>query len=347
MTPLDQRPLPDDVGSLGAPLSRAERREAEKQATGKQRRKVLAAVAIVLVVVIIAAIAVAAFGYRKVATNMRPTVIEQQQAKAALSAPPASKSEPIYVLVLGLDKRPGQTVGRSDSMMIVRLDPKSQAASTVSIPRDTKVTIPGHGTQKINAASAFGGPALAIRTVRDFTGLPINHYVAIDFRGFASIVDAMGGVWMNVDKTFDDVNGANTGGVSTVTHLEKGYQRLNGQQALTYVRARHPYADGDFARMRHQQQFLAAVAKQALAKNNLVRLPATANAVSANMKTDMTVPNMLGFAKQFKAIADGRIRSYTLPAHTARINGASYVIIEPGAKQVIADFRANRPPAKK
>ena len=116
---------------------------------------------------------------------------------------------------------------------------------------------------KITHANVYGGPALAIQTVKDFTGLPINHYMEVDFEGFVKLVDIVGGVTVKLDRPINDKKGASSsGGVSNVTYIPAGKQTLNGQQALTFVRSRK-FLDGDFTRIKHQQQFMIALLKKA------------------------------------------------------------------------------------
>jgi LCP family protein required for cell wall assembly len=158
------------------------------------------------------------------------------------------------ILLLGSDKRPGDTFSRADTIMLMRYG--GGKASRLSIPRDTLVNIPGHGPNKINAAYAFGGTPLTIETIKQYLGIDINHVVEVDFKGFPKFVDALGGV----DMTF---------GHCIVSHFEgrtarfaKGKHHLNGQQALDIVRIRKNACakyESDLTRARRQQQFLEAV----------------------------------------------------------------------------------------
>lgn len=258
------------------------------------------------------------------------------------SRPKNGVSEPQYVLLLGGDMRPGQTRGRSDSLMILRIDSERKKVAILSIPRDTRVPIDGYGNRKINAAFAYGGPALAVRTVKDFTGLPINHFALVDFEGFVDLVDIIGGVELDVAQSIDDTNGATAGGVSTVTHIDAGRQVLNGAQALTYVRSRE-FADGDFTRVKHQQQLLVALATQTLRPANIGRLPSALDVATRNIKTDMTTIQLAGLAQQFRGIDSKDIQAVTLKGVPRTIDGASYVIADQEAKtRIISGFRRGR-----
>jgi len=174
----------------------------------------------------------------------------------------AKPGKPRTILLLGSDARyADQKAGvrpRSDTILLVRVDPQTQVISAMSIPRDLKAEIPGHGSDKINAAYEMGGPRLTVRTVRklfeDATGdpFPINNVVNVDFRGFRRAVDYIGGVYVDVDRDyFNDVTGP--GGYAAID-IDPGYQKLEGQDALDYVRYRH--TDNDFIRAARQQSFL-------------------------------------------------------------------------------------------
>jgi LCP family protein required for cell wall assembly len=174
---------------------------------------------------------------------------------------------PQTLLLLGSDQRYIDRINksptRSDTMILVRLDPSKGATAIMSIPRDLKVKIPGHGTDKINAAYALGGPALTLRTIRGLLSqgspdghFPINHTVNINFGGFRRAVDRLGCVYVDVDRRyFNDNNPPNGGGGDYATiDVKSGYQRLCGQDALDYVRYRH--FDSDLVRAARQQDFL-------------------------------------------------------------------------------------------
>ena len=163
--------------------------------------------------------------------------------------------EPKTILVLGSDRRFGDGKGstpRSDTIILVRLDPEKGATAIMSLPRDLKVDIPGHGTDKINAAYANGGPKLTVRTVRQLLGIKINHVINVNFGGFQRAVNRLGCVYTDIDRRyFNDKGGP--GGYATI-NLQPGYQRLCGKDSLDYVRFRH--TDSDFVRAARQQEFL-------------------------------------------------------------------------------------------
>jgi polyisoprenyl-teichoic acid--peptidoglycan teichoic acid transferase len=172
----------------------------------------------------------------------------------------ADSGAPQTILLIGSDQRAkgsndakiNGTGARSDTMMLVRLDPRKRATALMSLPRDLKVQIPGHGTDKLNAAYAIGGPKLTVKTIKGLTGIPINHVINVDFRGFRAGVDKVGCVWIDVDRRYYNVN-SGAGGYATI-NIQPGYQKLCGGPALAYVRYRH--TDNDIVRGARQQGFL-------------------------------------------------------------------------------------------
>jgi polyisoprenyl-teichoic acid--peptidoglycan teichoic acid transferase len=168
--------------------------------------------------------------------------------------------KPQTILVIGddrrkIDVRQGNPT-RSDTMILVRLDPKKGATALMSLPRDLLVDIPGHGRDKLNAAFAIGEDALTLKTIRSLLGIPIHHYVRVTFWGFRQAVDRLGCVYVDIDrKYFNDNRPPNGGGGAyAAIDVPAGYQKLCGQRALDYVRYRH--LDSDLVRAARQQSFL-------------------------------------------------------------------------------------------
>ena len=156
------------------------------------------------------------------------------------------------IVVMGVDER-DEDAGRSDTLFVVMLDPKSNNISLLSIPRDTMVRIPERGWDKANHAFAFGGHKLTQQTVEEFLGIQINNYVVVDFKGFKGLVDAIGGIDINVEKDmyYEDPYD------NLVIDLQRGRQHLDGAKAIQYVRYRDE--EGDIGRIKRQQHFMAAI----------------------------------------------------------------------------------------
>jgi len=172
--------------------------------------------------------------------------------------------EPQNILILGSDKRPGDVSARSDTTMLLRLDPDQDAIALFSLPRDLKVNIPGYGVDRLNAAYAFGGPKLTLETVKQITGLDINHVVNVDFTGFYQAVNAIDCVYVDIDRSYYVPPEADYSEIN----IEAGYQLLCGDRALQYVRFRH--ADTDITRSARQQDFLRE-ARQKITPTRLFR----------------------------------------------------------------------------
>jgi polyisoprenyl-teichoic acid--peptidoglycan teichoic acid transferase len=185
--------------------------------------------------------------------------------------------DPQTILILGSDKRAGEgeTRGLSDTTMLLRLDPGKDLISVMSIPRDLKVEIPNYGTEKFNAAYAYGGPKLTLRVVKELTGLQVTHVVNVDFLGFVRAVDAIGCVYTDVDRRYYHSNvGVPPSEQYSEINIQPGYQELCGKKALEYVRYRH--TDTDIVRSARQQAFLSQARQEfpignlLTDKNNLV-----------------------------------------------------------------------------
>ena len=172
----------------------------------------------------------------------------------------AAPGKPQTIMLIGSDVRAKGASGygggqRSDTIILIRLDPSKKATALLSIPRDLKVSIPGHGVGKINEAYELGGAKLTLETVKEITGLRINHVISVNFLGFVDAVNQLGCVYMDIDHRY-----YNPGGSYAAINLQPGYQRLCGRDALSFVRFRH--TDTDIVRASRQQQFLAAMKEQ-------------------------------------------------------------------------------------
>lgn len=209
---------------------------------------------------------------------------------------------PTTILVLGSDRRPrtskepgARAAGeRSDTIMLIRLG--GGASQKLAIPRDTVVPIPGHGYGKINAAYAYGGAALSIRTVRDWTGIRIDHLVLVSLENFPGFIDALGGVDVKTPCVISDINGGTSnGGVSI--RLRAGENHLDGKSALAYARTRKNRCVAgydDLDRVRAQQLILGGVRNRLFTPGAFLRLPWAAWKAPQTIQTDMGAAGLLG-----------------------------------------------------
>ena len=170
----------------------------------------------------------------------------------------ADVGKPQTIMLIGSDQRAKgardfESGARSDTLILVRMDPAKKRTALLSLPRDLKVKIPGHGTDKLNAAYSIGGPELTLKTVKELTGLTVNHVINVDFKGFRAGVDAIGCVYADIDRHYFN-NNIGVAEAYAEIDVEQGYQKLCGQDALDYVRYRHE--DTDIVRAARQQDFL-------------------------------------------------------------------------------------------
>jgi polyisoprenyl-teichoic acid--peptidoglycan teichoic acid transferase len=200
-----------------------------------------------------------------------------------------SGGSPQTIMIAGSDRRHGDKKlglrARSDTIILMRIDP-NKGVALLSLPRDLKVSIPGHGTDKINSAYTLGGPKLTIRTVKQLTGLEINHYVDINFRGFSQAVDEIGCVFVDVDRRyFNNNSGLGFGSQYAAINVRPGYQRMCGQRALEYVRYRH--TDTDIVRSARQQDFLRQARQQLSVAKLIPRTQRLINIFADNTASDI------------------------------------------------------------
>ena len=237
-------------------------------------------------------------------------------------------------LLLGIDARKGETVSRTDSIILASVDTQSKQAALLSIPRDTRVQIPGHGLDRINAAIAYGGPESTIKIVEKLLGVPVDYYVMTNFNGFKDIVNTLGGVTIDVEKNmyyYDPTD-------NFLINLKKGVQRMDGNKAIQYVRFRQD-ALGDISRTQRQQKFLEALAKEMLQPSTIVKLPKLLPQINKNVETNLGVMDMLSLARAGKDLDNMNIVTETLPGNFLDIDGVSYWGVDAQqAKLVVADL---------
>lgn len=245
------------------------------------------------------------------------------------------------ILLLGSDKRSAEDAAaqgvsgeRSDVMMLVHITDDHESVYITSFPRDLYVDIPGHGKDRINAALAFGGPSLAVTTVEDYTGVPIDHVALIDFEGIEGLVDTLGGIDVQVPLDFE----------ADGIQFTKGTQTLDGEEALTFVRQRKQFADGDFQRNRNQQAVLKGIADKLISADTLTdprKLADTIEAVSPFLTTDegLTAGEMSSLGLSLRSVRGGDIYFLSVPhaGPTTTSGGASVVATDEEAMDVLRE----------
>lgn len=227
----------------------------------------------------------------------------------------------VHVMLMGVDRR-ADDVGRSDTLMVASIDMDKERAALLSVPRDTRVPLNG-GYEKINHAYAYGGHKLTQESVESLLGVKIDHYILIDTKAFARIVDAIGGVDIDVEKRmyYEDPWDDNGG---LVIDLYPGEQHLDGDHAIQYVRYRD--GEGDIGRIARQQKFMRAVLAELITPELLPRLPKLIGEIASALETDMSVPELLSFAKELKTLHANGLSAQMVPGRPAYIEDVSYWI---------------------
>lgn len=235
---------------------------------------------------------------------------------------PSGAPTPVTLLLLGLDRRPGErAVPRSDAILVVRVDPAQRRVAVLSLPRDLWVPIPGHGNNRLNSAYLWGersgppggGMALARAAVSELLGIPIDYVAVADFRGFAGLIDAIGGITVDVERPLIDTSFPTVGRGTTTVRFAPGRQRMDGVTALTYARIRHP--DSDFERGLRQQQVLLAIAERIRERGDLANLLAAERASAAlvgYLQTDMPPERLLALAWALRDLDPAGVERYAL-----------------------------------
>jgi len=310
-------------------------------------RKVLLTTAVVLVVLLGLGAGGLYFYVRGLEDNMG-----RVEAFAPISGerPDKPVSGTLNVLILGSDSRDPDAadggVYRADTIMLMHIPSSQDRAYLISIPRDLWVYIPlspdgtaGDTEAKINAATAFGGVPLAVMAVENYTGVRVDQVMMLDFAGFVEVTDALGGVDMYIEQTITSIHGDHR-------VFEEGNQHLNGEEALDYIRQRYQFADGDFTRMRNQQQFLKALLGKAADSGTLTN-PAKLNAFLQTATRTLTVDeefSLLSVGWKLRSVRGGNLTFLTSPHNGAGQVGDQSVVLsdDEGAAELYTAVRQDR-----
>lgn len=227
-----------------------------------------------------------------------------------------TEKDPISILLMGVDEREGDR-GRSDSLILMTVNPNTNSTQMVSIPRDTRTEIIGKGTQdKINHAYAFGGTEMALNTVENFLDVPVDYFVKINMESFKDTVDAVGGV--EVNNTLDFSYGG--------FDFPKGKITLDGEKALAYTRMRYEDPRGDFGRQDRQRQVIEGVMKKGANVSSITKFGDMFNVVRNNVTTNLTFDQMWDIQANYKA-ASQNLTQYQVKGSGDKINGIYYYIV--------------------
>ena len=260
------------------------------------------------------------------------------QEDTPVSIPKEEQKDRVNILLLGSDAR-GNEASRTDTMLLISADTKTKHVSIISIPRDTRVNLPGIGLTKITHANAMGevkggvheGTLAAVQAASNLLGVTVNDYVKINFEGFQKIVDAVGGIDVTLPQA--------------VGNIKAGNQHLNGDMALQLARNRYDVPDGDFGRQRDQFYLLSAMGNKLLSLENIPKLPQVLDIIHKDlMDTNLNDAQMLALASDFKGVATENIKYFQLPGKGIRAHdplvGSELYYYEPdkaGVKKVVLE----------
>ncbi|MEU3573028.1 LCP family protein [Kitasatospora sp. NPDC036755] len=333
---------------------------AEHKRVLSRRRRVLRTAACAFAALVVLGAGAALFAYFRFNGNIKSVDIDGRLGDAR---PPAATDGSFNILVLGSDSRSGDNgsmaggdtgeTARSDTAMVVHINQDHSRAEVVSIPRDTLVTRPdcadasgrtvaGAKRAMYNSAFESGGAACAVKTTEQLTGLRMDHYLQIDFAGFARVVDAIGGATVTTTVAIHDKDSG--------LDLQPGEHHLDGQQALAFVRTRHGVGDGsDLGRIELQKQMVRSLLRQVGGSGmltNPVKLWSIGDTVTKSITTDSalgSVNSLVGLAQELKGIGPDQLSMVTLPVETAPSDPNRVVPQQPQAGQVWAALKADQP----
>jgi polyisoprenyl-teichoic acid--peptidoglycan teichoic acid transferase len=295
---------------------------------GKKKLKILLFVAVFAVIGILSYLAIKHFVYGEVYTS-RPEIlagsdldkIKKKHEENLYKPEKEVNQRPYSVLLVGLDAKKMDT-GRSDTLIVVLVDPKNKKVSLLSIPRDTRVQIAGRDLDKITHAHNYGINS-TIMTVEDFLDIKMDYYAQINFEGFQSLINTIGGVTINVEKNLSFRDRI----TNTQFSLTKGTQKLNGIQALNYARFRDDW-ESDFGRNRRQQQVIKALMDETLSIRNITKVNKIVKDIGENVETDLDFDMFAKTMTNMKNVSSKDVYSIPMKASPTTINRVSYVIVD-------------------
>ncbi|MGE8204602.1 LytR family transcriptional regulator [Heyndrickxia sp. NPDC080065] len=259
-----------------------------------KRKKWLVAMLTVLIVMLVGGGAYAYSVYHSFnsAVNSIHKPVERKQPVKRTEEVAVKNGDPFSVLMLGVDERKNDK-GRSDTMILMTINPHLQSIKMLSIPRDTRTEIVGHGTvDKINHAYAYGDVEMSMDTVENFLNIPIDYYIKVNMEGFQDLVDAVGGVTVHNDLAFS------AGG----TDFQEGDIKLNGKDALKFSRMRKEDPEGDFGRQKRQREIIESILDEGASISSLWNYDNIFDALAKNVKTNLTFKEMMSIQSKYKDI---------------------------------------------
>lgn len=264
------------------------------------------------------------------------TMFEEFEQKQSLQAKFASEKFNDYtnILLLGIDDGDQNNAGRrSDAIIVASVNNETGFINLLSVPRDTKVNIPGRKTEeKINQAYYYGGVQLSVRTVEELLQIPIQQYVVIDMKVFSEIIDQLGGIYFYIERDMDYEDPY----AALAIHLKRGYQYLSGNEAANYIRYRSDEL-GDIGRVQRQQKFMKALYAEVFKLDTLAELPKLWEIVNRRLTTSFSVLDAAHLAKSLRKCDSNFIKTEMLPGKILQANGNSYWSVDVNALTVLRE----------
>ena len=330
-----------------------------------------------ILILLIATLAVAAVPtfwigakWQRAMTNVNKMIVTPVSLPTATAVPQSAEQAPVAILdeapepiptavpapggamnilLVGTDARPGEDISRTDTIVLAHFDPPTNRVSMLSFPRDLLVNVPGYGKNKINAAYPIGereiglgyGPALLKETIGELVGLPIDHFVMINFDGFKTLIDKIDGIYVDVPKALDDPTYPTDDYRTTKIHFDAGRQLLDGDRALIYARTRH--ADSDFGRNQRQQQVLMAIfdrVREQGVLSQLTNIDQYTESMSDYIRTDLSRSDMLSLVSMASKLNTESIQRYAIdPSMVVERHQPAYVLVltdKKGLKRLVS-----------
>ncbi|MDM7862351.1 LCP family protein [Staphylococcus borealis] len=271
----------------------------------KKKSTIFKVLLTIIIIVVVLAIIAGVYLFSKIHSLSDSITNPLDRDKSELRDKPAKEGDPMTVVLYGIDddaQREQQGMGqRSDSIVLMSVNPKDKKTLMVSVPRDTRAKIVGKGTtEKINHAYAYGGPKMAVNSLEKLMGVPVDHYISIDMDGVKTVVDELGGVNVtsNASFTTKTTNG-------TYSFKQGQSYKMDGKKALAYMRSRkEDGAGGDEGRQLRQQQVITAVAREAFSVNSVTKLNGIFKAAQDNLKTDLSFVQLNRFKSDYDKAQD-------------------------------------------
>lgn len=267
-------------------------REQKKRIHEMKKRRILKWVVSIVMLLIIGISGMAFSMYNSFSANLREThvTIHRDQSKQRVKPISFEQKDPLSILLLGVDGRTGES-GRSDTIIVLTVNPNTKTTKMLSIPRDTYTEIVGHNTtDKLNHAYAFGGIQMSMDSVEHLLNIPIDYVAEINMDGFSDMIDAVGGITVTSNRAFEQ-NGY---------HFKVGTNRLDGKAALAFIRNRHDDPEGDFGRQNRQRQVISGLIKEAASVNSLFNYKNIFNSLGKNVQTNLTFSEIMKLSQNYK-----------------------------------------------